>query len=707
MEKPNINLEEIEKNAGDNPYTAKFLSFFEMVYKKQIQRLVEQYPEERSLEVDYRDLEKFDFALADDLIDKPMPLLKAAEQAIEMIEVPALEIDEFKPHIRFFNLPKDVDLMIKSISSRHLGKMISVEGVVRQITDVLPKMNVGFFECRKCGTTYRIEQDESRLKQPVSCESCRAREFALVNESSEFIDYQKIQIQEPLEKLKGNEQASYLDVHVTDDIVNKITVGNKTRFTGILILEPNKDKKVVYNRFLEVVHLEETQQEFDLIEVSSEEEAEIEELAKDPNVYDNLINSIAPAIYGHDIIKEAIVLQLFSGMRKVLPNNPRIRGNIHILLVGDPSTGKSQLLQATHNIAPKSIYFSGKTTTGVGLTATAVKDDFGEGGWTLKAGALVLASGGTCMADELDKLDNDERSALHEAMEQGTISVAKAGIVTRFQSDTSILAAANPKFSRFDPYSTSFIDQINLPVTLISRFDLFFMVRDILDKTKDQDLAQHILKTHQSGEILLQSAKKGHALTQEIKEEIKGLTNPKIEGEMMRKYISFARQNRFPVLSQDAIKEISDFYVGLRELGKKEDSYAATHRQLEGLVRLSEASARVRLSDVVEKVDAERAVRLLKTSLEDLVTDPETGKIDYDIIATGRTHTQVTNIRKVLNIIKSKAQEMDMVPMQDVVEEAQQEGITPEKTRETIEELIKKGEVYSPRHRFVKPMQRQ
>jgi replicative DNA helicase Mcm len=395
---------------------------------------------------------------------------------------------------------------------------------------------------------------------------------------------------------------------------------------------------------------------------------------------------------------------LFGGVKKILPNNPSIRGNVHILLVGDPSTGKSQLLQATHSIAPKSIYFAGKTATSVGLTATAVKDDFGEGGWTLKAGALVLASGGICMADELDKLDNEDRSALHEAMEQGMISVAKAGIVTRFKADTSILAAANPKFSRFDPYSSSFIEQINLPVTLISRFDLFFMVKDVLDKTKDTAIAEHILKTHQTGETLLQYERKGKTLLQEQKQEMESIIASQIQTDILRKFISYGRQNIFPILSQEAIKEISNFYVGLREQGKKEDAYAATHRQLEGLVRLSEASARIRLSDTVEKEDADRAVRLLRTSLEDLVTDPETGKIDFDIIATGRSHTQTNNIRKVLSIIKEKAKDMDMVPTQDVLDEAKDAGIAEEKTRDIIDELTKKGEIYTPRHHFLKPM---
>ena len=338
-------------------------------------------------------------------------------------------------------------------------------------------------------------------------------------------------------------------------------------------------------------------------------------------------------------------------------------------------------------------------------TATATKDDFGEGGWTLKAGALVLASGGLANIDEFDKMDKDDRSAMHEAMEQQMVSVAKAGIVTRFKTETSILAAANPKFSRFDPYEP-FIKQIDLPSTLISRFDLFFMIRDVLDKVKDEEITSSILKTHKAGEMMLQDKKYGRKETQEVK-ELKALITPLIDTELLKKYLAYARQNVSPVLSDEAIKALSEFYLGLREMGKKEGSYAATHRQLEGLVRLSEASARVRLSDNVEKRDAERAIKLLKNSLQDVVTDPETGKIDMDIINIGTTHSKMTAIRNVLNIIKGKAKEQDLVPIIEVIEEAKGIGLEKDKVNEIISELKRKGELYEKKHGFISPVEKE
>jgi replicative DNA helicase Mcm len=238
---------------------------------------------------------------------------------------------------------------------------------------------------------------------------------------------------------------------------------------------------------------------------------------------------------------------------------------------------------------------------------------------------------------------------------------------------------------------------------LISRFDLFFMIKDVLDKTKDEAITAHILKTHKGGEMISQYKKKGRVLLKEDQDSIDAISSPPVQPELLGKYISYARQNIFPVMSKDAIQLIGDFYIGLRDIGRKEGSYAATHRQLEGLVRLAEASARVRLSDIAEKEDAERAVRLVKASLSDVVTDPETGKIDYDIIMTGQTHTQVTNMRKILSIVREKAKEQDNVPLQDVLNEASAQGIDPERARDLIGKLEKNGELYRPRHNFLKP----
>ncbi|VVB98865.1 Minichromosome maintenance protein MCM [uncultured archaeon] len=291
---------------------------------------------------------------------------------------------------------------------------------------------------------------------------------------------------------------------------------------------------------------------------------------------------------------------------------------------------------------------------------------------------------------------------MHEALEQQQISVAKAGIVTKFKTETSVLAAANPKYSRFDPYQP-FIEQVDLPASLISRFDLFFMIKDVLDKTKDTEIAGHILKSHRVGEMIADKKNKGNAKKSKEMKELEELVTPKIDSDTLKKYISYARQRISPVMSESSMKSLSEYYVSLREQGRKEGAYSATHRQLEGLIRLSEASARIRLSNEVTIGDTERAIRLLRTSLQDLVTDPETGKIDIDIITSGQTHTMLSNMKKVLAFIKEKALETDMVPLEEVLENGKAMGMDSEKVRELLDRLDKSGDIYRPKHGFIRP----
>ncbi len=690
------------KPRQDNPFVEKFESFFKERCIKDIERLSKDYPAKKSLLFDFRELEHFDFDLADELLDNPDICMEATERAIRNIDVPMLEAGDFEPHIRIFNLPPEKKPILRDLSADHIGKLISVEGLVRQVTEVLPKLMLATYKCSRCEAVYKIPQAKNQPKTPGFCAECKNRVFTLDEEESEFIDYQKIQIQEPLELLKGSEQATNLDIYVSDDLVNKISPGDQTKITGIIRLSPPKEKKNVYGRYMDAIHLEETEKEFEEVEISKEEEEELRKLAARDDVYELLVQSIAPHIYGHETVKEAIALQLFGGVKKTLPNDQHIRGNIHVLLVGDPGVAKSQILKATDSIAPKSIYVAGKTTTGAGLSATAVKDEFGEGGWTIKAGALVLASGGMAMVDEFDKMETEDRSAMHESMEQQQISVAKAGIVTKFKTETSVLAAANPKYSRFDPYQP-FMEQIDLPPSLISRFDLFFMIKDVLDRTKDAEIAGHILKSHRVGELIVERKSKGITKKTKEVEEMEELVTPKISGELLKKYISYARQQIFPVLTEQTMKDLSEYYLSLRDQGRKEGAYSATHRQLEGLIRLSEASARVRLCAAVERQDVERAIRLLRTSLQDLVTDPETGKIDIDIITSGQTHTMLSNMKKLLAFIKEKAQELDMVPLEEVMNEGKTIGMDAEKVRDILDKLDKSGDIYRPRHGFLKP----
>ncbi len=679
----------ISEEDKENPIVRRAEYFLIKEYKKDIDVLMGQYPNQKSLYIDFEKIEAFDPKFADELLDKPDIIIQAFKIAVKQYKSSLITEDtEFDIHVRIYNLPEERRIVIKNLSSEDIGKLIAIEGIVRLFQTVVPKIRMGHWICKKCGNEMDTIQEGSELVKPRACPECRHKDFDLDESSSKFIDYQKMEIQEPLDALRGGEQPNPLRVMITDDLVNNFVAGDKMIFTGILRLQPPQKKGTVYGKYLECIHIEGTKQDYEDVEIDEDDENKIKELSNDPNVYNLIAKSVAPHIYGHDKIKEAIAMQLFGGVRKILKDKSRIRGNIHILLVGDPGTGKSQMLQYTTRVAPKSIYVVGKTASGAGLTATAVKEESGENsGWTLKAGALVLANGGFAMVDEFDKMSSEDRSSMHEAMEQETVSIAKAGLVTSFKTETSVLAAANPKYGRFDSYK-NLAEQIEIPPTLMSRFDLFFIVRDVLDEKRDRDTVMSILETHRAGELL----KRDEVDVSSEKEEVKS----EIDAEFLRKYISYARTRIFPVMSETAMKRLQKFFIELRKMSQ-DGRVTVTYRQLEALIRLSEASARVRLSDKISIDDAERAINLFKSSMEQVGIDPETGAFDIDIITTGQSHSQVNKIRRILEIIESITKDKKTATFDEIVETAEKEGIEKGKVRDIVDKLSRSGDIYEPR----------
>jgi len=678
-------------------YIETLQDFFETAYKRDLEYLASNYPAERSIDVDYKKLEAFDLNLAEMLLDNPQIIFEAAKAAIKKIDVGILDLEgdmKFEPTVRFYNLPEEYRIDIRNVGSDNLQKLISVEGVVRQITERLERLTTAHFICRKCGTGVDVPQKTPQIVRPMLCPECKGREFDIALDQSAFIDYQKIEIQEPLENLKGNDQPNSMDIHLSEDLVNRCSAGDKIIVTGIVKLKQSKNESNIYDKYVIANHLDKLEQEFEELKILPEEEQEIKELSKKDNIYELLAQSVAPNIYGHQIVKEAITLQMFGGVRKDFAKQS-LRGNIHVLLVGDPSTGKSQLLKYADNLAPKSIYVAGKTASGAGLTVSAVKDEFGEGGWTLKAGAVVMASGGIAMIDEFDKMSNEDRSALHEAMAQSTVSVSKAGLYSKFRADTSILAAANPKFSRFDKFKNP-IEQIDLPFSLISRFDLYFVITDTMDKNLDYEMSKHILQTHEIAEKLA-STDRRKSISKEDIEIMESKILPKVDPSLFKKYVAYARQNIKPVLTDKSTKKILDYYIELRDMGRKSNSFTATPRQLEGLIRLSEASAKIRLKEVIEESDAERAIKIFKTSLEQTALDAETGKIDIDILTTGQSHSERTLIKNVLQLIKELSANGEPVSINDILDVAEAKNIPKDKLGESISKLKKMGEIYEPK----------
>ncbi len=682
------------------PLAESFEEFFRSYYADKITKLAEAYPEKKSLEVAYSDLEKFSPQLADELLEQPDAILESAETALKGMPVQVLPDVKFEPHVRFFGLPASDYVRVESIGAAHIGKLIAVDCMVTKRTEIRPKVRIALLKCRLCDARFKIPMEKNTVL-PEICESCKRRALIQDEEGSFFVDLQKSEAQEPLEHLRGGAPATHIELWVEDDMVNSFFPGQRLMVTGILRIRPptpvkgRSISKLIYSKFLEVMHIQKIEKEFEEVDISPEDKKKIIALSKDPEVYQKISKSIAPSIYGHDEVKEALALQLFGGTPdKFTVDGGRIRNDIHILLIGDPGAAKTRLLQYIARLAPKSVYVSGKSVTGTGLTASAERDDLAEGGWTLKAGALVLASQGIAAVDEFDKIEDTERAAMHEVMESGTVSVAKAGIVARFNAKTAILAAANPKFGRFDPNMYP-AQQFDVPPTLLSRFDLIFPMRDVLDEEKDKRMADHILLQHMlgSGKVSAEMAQ-GRSL-----DEIA----PPLEMDLLRKYIAYARKNVQPILTQEANDKLKDFYVELRKTGAQQGVVPITARYIEGLVRLSEASAKTRLSPKVELSDAQRAIKLVDFVLRTTMMDKSLGIIDSDIIATGQPKSRVDKLRTVLDIIRELEKEFDIVAVERVIEDAKRYDIDEQDCRRYIDELLRKtSDLYEPKHGFVK-----
>ncbi|MCD1293682.1 AAA family ATPase [Methanocella sp. CWC-04] len=683
----------------------KWKEFLTRYYKNSIHQLAVSDSKTKSLIVEFPDLINFDVRLAEALISNPGEVLKHAEDALPLVDLPVKK--QISAYIRVVKVPKKTQ--VRDLRSEHINTMISIDGTVRKITDVRPRIVEAAFECARCGQiTYIPQEGTGKFIEPSYCVCNEEKKgvFRLLFKESRFEDYQRIKIQESPEDLKGGEQPQTLDINVSNDIAGIVTPGERIIVNGILrsAQKINKDGKSTYfDIYLDGNSLEQEQQEFDELEISPEEEETILKLSRDPRIYTKMVNSIAPSIYGYSEVKEAIALQLFSGIPKHLPDGTRIRGDIHILLVGDPGIAKSQILRYVVKLAPRGVYASGKSASSAGLTAAAVKDEF-DGSWTLEAGALVLADKGVAAVDEMDKMKNEDRSSLHEAMEQQSISVAKAGIMATLKCRCSLLGAANPKLGRFDPFE-SIPEQINMPPSLMSRFDLIFILQDKPEERRDQNIATHILKSHYAGELNehRKNIPTSHVREESVLDAMKPI-QPEITAQLLRKYIAYAKRKVFPIMREDAKERIIKFYLELRKQGEGDNApIAVTARQLEGLVRLAEASARMRLEDEVTIDDVEKTIDIVMTSLKQVGMDKDTGKLDIDILTVGVGKSQRERIKDLKHMIEDLSKELGgSVPVEKVIEKAAEHGLTKEKVEKELKKLKEIGEIFEPTHGSIK-----
>lgn len=664
-----------------------FREFIEQNYYPQLLETVRKG--HKHLVLDFSKLIKFNTEITEEILESPEELLKAAELATKEFDLPK-KIKKFT--IRLKNLPESQKIKINEIRSKHLSKLVWSEGIVRQKSNVRPHVTAAKFECPSCGNILNVLQLDQKYKEPTRCGCGRKGKFKEI--SKELVDGQGLVLEECPDDLDGA-QPKRINVFLKDDLVSPISERRSSPgaritvcgwVTEIPINLRTGGKSTKYDLILEANHLEALQDDHTDLQISEKEFEEIKKIAYSEKPLHILTNSIAPSIYGHDKVKEALVLQLAGGCQKIRPDGVTTRGDMHVLLIGDPGSGKSQLLKRISKVAPKARFTSGKGATAAGLTASVVKDEF-LGGWSLEAGTLVLANKGFAIIDELDKMGKEDRSALHEALEQQTISISKANIQATLRCETTVLAAANPKFGRFDPYDLV-ANQINLPPTLINRFDLIFPIKDLPNREKDEKTASFILSLHKNPE--------------------KGTSD--IPTNLLKKYFSYIRNKVHPKITTAAIEEIKDYYVRMRNSGNADEagikSIPITARQLEALIRLAEAASKIRLGKNVTKKDAQKSIELVDYCLNQIAKDSETGKIDIDRLTSRITATQRSSISIIKEIIGTLEQQLGIkiIPTENIVEAAKEKNVPTEKTEEILEKLRRSGDIFEPKRGFIQKL---
>jgi replicative DNA helicase Mcm len=696
---PSPNEPQSPDDMGSDETMQQYIDFLRLYYDEEIGRLAQRYPKEQShIDIDWGDLLKGHRDAAEAFLEDPTGVKAKLADAVRNYDLPAdIDLAEVDIHITGLDGDKRHDVGDYSPTSLP-GEVRELRGQVAKRTKKRPILETATFICERCGRHIEVPQEgDDRMDEPTQCPSCeRQGPYKIDAEKSERSDYQLIRLKEPPERSRGGDGET-IDIQLRDDLVDTVRPGDRIRATAEIKQRPERNGNTL-KRTMEVyaeghgIHSEE--QDWDEVNVEEHRER-VEEIASSGRAFEMIRDSVYPSHHGDEEAKEAITLQMFGGVDKELPDGSVTRGTIHVAFIGDPATDKSGLLSYAQQLTPRSIKTSGKGATGVGLTAAAVQDDFGDGSWTLEAGAVVQADGGLCCVDELDKMDEGDQDGLLGAMSDQEVSVAKAGISATLPANTSILAAANPKQGRFDLYN-DFADQFDFHPALLSRFDLIFTFTDSPDNEADSKLAEHMGRATQAGQKL--------AAGQSLDETEQNAVSPTIEPEVMRAYVAMGREVT-PVLTDAARQHIEDEWVQVRADGEGEDQpVPVTARKLDALFRLAEASARIRLSDTITVEDADRALQVHRASLEDIGIDPETGEMDADLVEVGQPKSQRDRAQMIYDCIKDIQKEYDRgAPREKVIEEMAQEGVPQDKTEHRIEDdLMQNGRVYEPNDGFLR-----
>lgn len=567
--------------------------------------------------------------------------------------------------VYFKNMSKVEQLSVRQIKAEHIGKLVSVKGIATRSTEVKPMLAVATYTCDQCGAETYQPVNGLAFMPLIMCESneCRTNKSSgrlyLQSRGSKFIKFQELKVQEQSDQVPVGNIPRTMTVHVRGELTRSVLPGDHISITGVYLPIVRSGFKqmaagLLADTLLEahrIVKLNKTEED----ELSEQEMtlAEAQAVRAEYN-YEKMASSIAPEIFGHEDVKKALLLLLVGGVERN-PNGMKIRGTINICLMGDPGVAKSQLLSYIDRLAPRSQYTTGRGSSGVGLTAAVMKDPV-TSEMTLEGGALVLADQGICCIDEFDKMMDADRTAIHEVMEQQTISIAKAGIMTTLNARVSILSAANPAYGRYNPKRT--IEQnIQLPAALLSRFDLLWLIQDKPDKDNDRRLADHITHVHM------------HCQEPQV-----NFTPMPMKA--LRNYIQFCKTIN-PVIPLELTDYLVTAYVEIRkEARNSRDMTFTSARNLLGVLRLATALARLSLRESVLKEDVDEAIRLL---------DMSKASLNQQQAYTGRAQT-VTD--KIFNVIRDIMSETGTrtVKISDALERCVSKGYTPDQFEEAIEE---------------------
>ena len=651
-------------------------------YVEQIDHMLPK--DSRYIVIDYNDLVS-NSIIESKFNENPDEILDAFARAIKEIlqERFPQYAEKIKDEIRARIINFPIQRSLRQINAEIINQMTSVSGMVVRSSEIKPLAKEIIYKCPIGHKTHMILLKGLSVNTPTKCSDpkCAQKEFRIDPESSRFIDFQILRLQELPEDLPPGQLPHYVDVSIKQDLVDNARPGDRIILTGIVRIEQDqiagaRTTSGLYRLRIDGNNIEflggrgiKSSRKTEREEVSPEEEKIIKSLSTNPDIYDRLVDSFAPHIHGHSIIKEAILLLVVGSTQRLLQDGAKIRGDINIFLVGDPGTAKSEMLKFCARIAPRGLYTSGRGSTAAGLTAAVVRDKTGI--MMLEAGAVVLGDQGLVCIDEFDKMKPEDRSALHEVMEQQSASIAKGGIVATLNARTSILAAANPMYGKYDPFK-NITENVNLPIPLLTRFDLIFVVRDIPSKERDTKIAKHIINLHSPSGIETRSL---------------------IDVDILTKYLAYAKRIE-PVLTKDAEEKILEYYMKMRNV-ESEEMITVTPRQLEGLIRLATARARLLMKDQVEAEDAERAIFLIESMLRDAGVDVNTGKVDLGVLQ-GRPRSEVSKMQLFMDVLKSLEGENKMAVEERLfIKELVKSGkFTEDEARSYLKRMLREASIY-------------